>query len=227
MEEDLRKARAEATAAAEAGQALLKSLAEVRGEKETALQQVGIDYYDFEIEYDFFWFQKGSKHYFQVHQLKLSLDSSQTMLENLQEEIVSLRSDHVKALKSKEDEILDMEKARFSLKDDLSQSVNELSEQVDLLTRESAQKDTTIKTLEEQLKDLKAKLEEESGKDEGDSNQLKSFEDQLEILREKLELMEREKVSMAETKCSLETDNRELVERVDSLNRDLAEVSCL
>ena len=43
MEEDLRKARAEATAAAEAGQALLKSLAEVRGEKETALQQVGIN----------------------------------------------------------------------------------------------------------------------------------------------------------------------------------------
>ena len=46
MEEDLRKAREEATAAAEAGQALLKSLAEVRGEKETALQQVGINYYD-------------------------------------------------------------------------------------------------------------------------------------------------------------------------------------
>ena len=42
MAEDLRKAREEATAAAEAGQALLKSLAEVRGEKETALQQVGM-----------------------------------------------------------------------------------------------------------------------------------------------------------------------------------------
>ena len=58
MEEDLRKAREEATAAAEAGQALLKSLAEVRGEKETALQQVGIIYYDFEIEYDFSGFKK-------------------------------------------------------------------------------------------------------------------------------------------------------------------------
>ena len=52
MEEDLRKAREEATAAAEAGQALLKSLSEVRGGKEAALQQVGGDnnYYDIKVQ---------------------------------------------------------------------------------------------------------------------------------------------------------------------------------
>ena len=40
VEEELQRARADAAAAAEAGQQLLQTLAEVRQEKEQALQQV-------------------------------------------------------------------------------------------------------------------------------------------------------------------------------------------
>merc|ERR1712029_1265963 len=197
--EELERARGDAAAAAEAGQQLLKTLAEVRQEKEHALQQ--------------------------VHQLRLSLDSKEKTVENLQEEVANLKVDQSKAIQAKDEEILELKRGRSILQDEMSQSVDGLVLQLQEKSLEAEEGNTALKKLQLELKEAQAKLENQDGCGGSvGSSRLRTAEETIEVLTEKLNQVEAEKERLGEAQESLLKDNTDLAERVEGLTTELSAV---
>jgi len=197
--EELERARGDAAAAAEAGQQLLKTLAEVRQEKEHALQQ--------------------------VHQLRLSLDSKEKTVENLQEEVANLKVDQSKAIQAKDEEILELKRGRSILQDEMSQSVDGLVLQLQEKSLEAEEGNAALKKLQLELKEAQAKLENQDGCGGSvGSSRLRTAEETIEVLTEKLNQVEAEKERLGEAQESLLKDNTDLAERVEGLTTELSAV---
>ena len=175
MEEELRQARSDAATAAEAGQALLASLAQTRQDKEDALQQ--------------------------VHDLKLSLDASRTMVDSLTEEMAILKADQAKAISLKDEEISGLKKSRSAIQEETGQTIDNLVQRAECLTKELEAKSSVIQGLQLELKESLSRAKPNSAED--DRSRKEEAEERAQLLEEKVRLQEAELCAAAETRESL------------------------